>query len=71
MKVYPEDGDFELMMNSNAVSRTGYAVRMKSFVLLTSLTCQNDGKCVRVKREYLEKGCVFGDSGMYIFFVKK
>jgi hypothetical protein len=33
-----------------------HAVRMKPFILLASITCQDDGKkCVNVKGEYLEK----------------
>jgi hypothetical protein len=43
-------------MNSNAVSSTGYTVRIKPFMLLASVTCQDNGKkCVVVMRECLEK----------------
>jgi hypothetical protein len=40
-------------MNSNTVSRTGYAVRTKPLVLLASVTFQDNGENVLVREEYL------------------
>jgi hypothetical protein len=62
----PERTNFERMLNSKAVSETGYPVWMKPIMLLASLICQDDERCGHIKREYLDK-CESGNSDMYFF----
>jgi hypothetical protein len=71
MKVHLEDRNFILMLNSNAVSLTGYAARIKHSMLLASVTYLYDGKKgISVKGVYPEKEGGYGESGKYIIFVK-
>lgn len=56
MNIHLEGRIFQTMMNSNAVSWTGYTVRTKSFY--ADGTSNLPGyweKCVSVKGDYLEK----------------
>jgi hypothetical protein len=52
MKAHTKDRNLTLITNENAVFWTGYMVRIKSSILLASLTCQDS-----VKREY--PACIF------------
>jgi hypothetical protein len=48
MSVHLGKQNFKPMMNLNVVSWTGYATRMKLFMLLALLTCKNDENNVSV-----------------------
>lgn len=57
------------MANWNMASWTNYAVKIKLYILLASVTFQDNGKeYVSVKVEYIEKELEFGNSGIYIAY---
>jgi hypothetical protein len=66
-----DDRSLKLMLNPSGGSWTGYAVTKKTFMLLASVTFQDNERFVSVKGEYLEKKWECGDCDMYVLFIKK
>jgi hypothetical protein len=54
------------MISLSVVSWTGYTIQIKPFMLLASVTCQDDGKIVLMISWKEVRVC-----GMYIIFCKK